>query len=73
MRKWWLGFCVGPFVAIPEFGLELLLSSSRENFWFLLFGALVRGGLAGLLTTARASHCAPAFSAVSSSMSVSAF
>lgn len=50
MRKWWLGFCVGPIVAIPEFGLELLLSSSRENFWFLLFGALMRGGLAGLLT-----------------------
>lgn len=50
MRKWWLGFCLGPIVAIPEFGLELLLSSSRENFWFLLFGTLVRGALAGLLT-----------------------
>ena len=50
MRKWWIGFCLGPFVAIPEFGLELLMSSSRENFWFLLFGALMRGALAGLLT-----------------------
>ena len=50
MRKWWLGFCLGPFVAMPEFGLEILLSGSRENFWFLLFGVLVRGALAGLLT-----------------------
>jgi hypothetical protein len=50
MRKWWLGFSLGPLVAVPEFGLELLLSSSPENFWFLLFGALVRGALAGLLT-----------------------
>jgi hypothetical protein len=50
MRKWWLGFWLGPVVAVPEFGLDMLLSSSRENLWFLLFGAIVRGMLAGLLT-----------------------
>jgi hypothetical protein len=50
VRKWWLGFCVGPVVAIPEFGLERLLSSINENVWFYLFGALARGLLAGLLT-----------------------
>ena len=50
MRKWWLGFCIGPLVAIPEFGLELLFSSMPENLWFYLFGAIARGALAGLLT-----------------------
>ena len=50
MRKWWLGFCVGPLVAVPEFGLELLFSSMPENLWFYLFGAISRGMLAGLLT-----------------------
>ncbi len=51
MRKWWMGFILGPIVAIPEFGLNMLLSaSSQENMWFLLFGAGMRGLLAGLLT-----------------------
>ena len=50
VRKWWLGFCVGPLVAIPEFALEMLLSSIDENLWFYLFGAIMRGMLAGLLT-----------------------
>jgi len=50
VRKWWLGCCVGPLVAVPEFGLELLFSSMPENLWFYLFGAIARGMLAGLLT-----------------------
>ncbi len=51
MRKWWLGFVLGPVVAIPEFGLNMILSAnSQENLWFLMFGAGMRGVLAGLLT-----------------------
>jgi hypothetical protein len=41
---------VGPLVAVPEFGLELLFSSMPENLWFYFFGAIARGMLAGLLT-----------------------
>ncbi len=50
MRKWWLGFWVGPIAGLIEWVLEMFLSSSDENIWFYLFGAVIRGMLAGLLT-----------------------